>query len=280
MNVTDAHIHVQPWWELRPEVLDVMTRGRDDVAELQEIMKSPERLLKRLDQDGIARAVLVNYPSPDLMGFTERVNEYVARYCEAAPDRLIPMGGVHPRFSKDGAADVRRAADMGVRALKIHPPHMAVSPNAYLFGMESLRGIYEEAQRLKLPVMIHSGTSIFPGARSRLGEPMAIDDVAVDFPDLTVIIAHGGRPLWMEEVFFLVRRFPRVFMDVSSVPPKAILRYFPRLGEISKKVLYGSDWPAPGVRSMGANLRDFSALGLPEEASRSILEGNAKALFP
>src|SRR6185503_20273287 len=100
MPVTDAHIHVQPWWELRAEVLEVMTRGRTDVPELESIMKSPERLLRRLDQDGIARAVLVNYPSPDLMGFTARVNEYVAEYCKAAPDRLVPMGGVHPRFAE------------------------------------------------------------------------------------------------------------------------------------------------------------------------------------
>ena len=83
MPVTDAHIHVQPWWELRAEVLEVMTRGRSDVAELQAIMKSPERLIRRLDQDGIDHAVLVNYPSPDLMGFTPRVNEYVAQYCKA-----------------------------------------------------------------------------------------------------------------------------------------------------------------------------------------------------
>jgi predicted TIM-barrel fold metal-dependent hydrolase len=280
MHVTDAHIHVQPWWELGPAVLEAMTRGRDDVAELQAIMKSPERLLKRLDADGIARAVLVNYPSPDTMGFTDKVNEYVARYCEAAPDRLIPMGGVHPRFTLDAAGDVRRAADMGIRALKIHPPHMVVSPNAYLHGMEALRALYGEAQRLKLPVMIHTGTSVFPGARSRMGEPMAVDDVAVDFPDLTLILAHGGRPLWMEQAFFLVRRFPHVFMDVSSIPPKAILRYFPRLPEIAHKVLYGSDWPAPGVRSMGANLKDFVALGLPKEAEQRILETNARALFP
>ena len=92
---------------------------------------------------------------------------------------------------------------------------------------------------------------------------MAVDDVAVDFPELTIILAHGGRPLWMEQAFFLVRRFPQVYMDVSSIPPKAILRYFPRLAEIADKVLYGSDWPAPGVRSMGENLRDFRALGLP-----------------
>ena len=263
---------------MKPAALEVMTRGRTDVDELQKIMKSPTHLLRRLDTEGIDRAVLVNYPS-DLMGFTHRVNEYVAEYCAAAPDRLIPMGGVHPRLAEDPAAEVRRAAERGVRALKLHPCHMAVEPNAYLHGLEGLRALYEEAQRLKLPVMIHTGTSIFPGARSRAGEPMPLDDVAVDFPDLTLILAHGGRPLWMEQAFFLVRRFPQVYMDVSSIPPKAIPRYFPRLAEIADKVLYGSDWPSPGVASMAKNLAEFRALGLPAEVLEKMLDTNARKVF-
>ena len=279
MPVTDAHIHVQPWWELKPEVLEVIRRGRADLDEIEKINRSPAHLLRRLDADGIERAVLVNYPSPDLMGFTSRVNQYVAEYCAAAPDRLIAMGGVHPRFTDDAAAEVRRAADMGVRALKLHPPHMAVEPNAYLHGLDALRALYEEAQRLKLPVMIHTGTSIFPGARSRAGEPMAVDDVAVDFPDLKIVLAHGGRPLWMDQAFFLVRRFPNVHMDVSSIPPKAILRYFPRLAEVADKVLYGSDWPAPGVRSMAENLAGFRELEIPAEAQAKMLDGNSRKVF-
>jgi len=280
VRVTDCHVHVQPWWEMRPEVLALITRGRPDVDELQRIMKSPPHLLRHMDAEGVQRAVLVNYPSPDLMGFTERVNEYVAEYCQAAPDRLVPMGGVHPRFTSDAAAEVRRAADMGVRALKVHPPHMAVEPNAYLHGLDALRALYEEAQRLKLPVMIHTGTSVFPGARSRTGEPIAVDDVAVDFPGLTLILAHGGRPLWMEQAFFLVRRFPQVYMDVSSIPPRRLLHYFPRLAEIADKVLYGSDWPAPGVRGLGDSLREFRALDLPEAVKQKLLQDNPERLFP
>ena len=279
MRVTDSHIHVQPWWEMREGALALITRGRPDVDELHRIMKSPPDLLRRMDAEGVQRAVLVNYPS-DLMGFTERVNEYVAQYCQAAPDRLIPMGGVHPRLSRDPAGDVRRAADMGVRALKVHPPHMEVEPNAYLHGLDGLRALYEEAQRLKLPVMIHTGTSVFPGARSRTGEPMAVDDVAVDFPSLTIILAHGGRPLWMEQAFFLVRRFPQVYMDVSSIPPRRLPHYFPRLADIADKVLYGSDWPAPGVRAMGDNLREFRALDLPEPVQQKVLQDNPERLFP
>jgi uncharacterized protein len=84
----------------------------------------------------------------------------------------------------------------------------------------------------------------------------------------------------MEQAFFLVRRFPRVFMDVSSIPPRALMRYFPRLAEVADKVLYGSDWPSPGVKSMADNLRDFRALPLPEEAFVKVLETNARAVFP
>jgi len=280
VGVTDCHIHVQPWWELKPAILEAIVRGRSDSEELEKIMKSPEHLLRRLDKDGVERAVLVNYPSPDLMGFSARANEYVTQYCGAAPDRLIPMGGVHPRLAEDAAKEVRSAAEMGVRALKLHPPHMQIEANAYLFGAESLRAFYSEAQRLGLPVMIHTGTSVFPGARSRMGEPMAIDDVAVDFPDLTIILAHGGRPLWMDQAFFLVRRFPRVYMDVSSIPPKRVLRYFPRLAEVADKVLYGSDWPSPGVHSLGGNLHEFRELDLPDGALIKILEVNARKLFP
>jgi predicted TIM-barrel fold metal-dependent hydrolase len=266
---------------MNPAMLEAMTKGRPDLDELQKIMKSPEHLLRRLDADGIERAVLVNYPS-EQMGFGHRVNDYVADYCGAAPDRLIAMGGVHPRLvphAGAAAAEVLRAKERGVRALKIHPPHMAVAPNAYLDGLDSLRAIYEEAERLGLPVLIHTGTSIFPGARSRLGEPMAVDDVAVDFPALRIVLAHGGRPLWMEQAFFLVRRFPNVFMDVSGIPPKAVLKYFPRLLEIADKVLYGSDWPSQGVKSMAGNVADFRALGLPAPELDKILDGNSRKVY-
>ena len=279
MSVTDVHIHIAPIWEMRPAALETILLGRSDVDELQKIMKSPTHLLRRLDADGIERAVLVNYPSPDLIGFTHRVNDYVADYCKAAPDRLIAMGGVHPLHVEDAAAEVKRAADIGVRALKVHPPHMGVAANAYIDGLDAQRAIYEEAARLKLPVMIHTGTSIFPGARSRLGDPMAVDDVAVDFPDLKIVIAHGGRPLWMDAAFFLVRRFPQVYMDISGIPPKALLGYFPRLVEIADKVLYGSDWPSPGVKSMQQNVDAIRALGLAEDVLIKILDTNSRAVF-
>jgi predicted TIM-barrel fold metal-dependent hydrolase len=279
--VTDIHIHVQPWEELLPEAAERMAHGRSNLDEIRSVMRDPERLLRLMDDAGVARAGLINYVSPDVMGFTERVNEFVAAYAGHAPDRLIPFGSVHPRFTRDPGGEVHRIADLGVRALKIHPPHQLLAPNSYRDGGDcpGLAAIYEQAIDRKLPIMIHTGTSVFPGARNKYGDPMAIDDVAVDYPELTLIMAHGGRPLWMETCFFLVRRHPNVYMDVSGIPPRHLLDYFPRLSEVAAKTLWGTDWPGPSVPDLGRNLEAFRRLELPGEARVDILHRTSQRIF-
>src|SRR5207302_11171462 len=124
-------------------------------------------------------------------------------------------------------AEVDRLAKLGIRAIKMHPSHQALSPNDYLDGNRGLAAVYERAQAHGLPIMIHTGTSIFPGARNLHAQPMLCDDVSVDYPNLVVILAHGGRPLWMNEAFFLVRRHKNMYMDISGIPPQKLLAYFP-----------------------------------------------------
>ena len=279
--VTDIHVHVQPWDELLPEAAERLADGRSDLDQVHAVMRDPERLLRLMDEAGVARAGLINYVSPDVMGFTARVNEFVAAYARHAPDRLIPFGSVHPRFTRDPGGEVDRVADLGVRALKIHPPHQLFAPNAYRDAGDcpGLAAVYERAIARGLPVMIHTGTSVFPGARNKYADPMAIDDVAVDYPELPIIMAHGGRPLWMETCFFLLRRHPSVHMDVSGIPPRQLLDYFPRLAEVAEKTLWGTDWPGPRVPDLGGNLEAFRRLELPPAARAAILDGTARRLF-
>ncbi|HEX5315885.1 MAG TPA: amidohydrolase family protein, partial [Candidatus Kapabacteria bacterium] len=189
-------------------------------------------------------------------------------------------GSVHPRTVPDAGAEVDRVAQLGIRALKIHPSHQELSPNAYRNGYKPLADLYERAQANRLPVMIHTGTSIFPGARNLHAQPMLCDDVGIDYPDLVVILAHGGRPLWMHEAFFLVRRHKNMYMDISSIPPQKLLEYFPRIEEIADKVLWGTDWPGPGVPTVKGNMDKFHALPLSREVKRKILYDNANRLFP
>jgi predicted TIM-barrel fold metal-dependent hydrolase len=208
------------------------------------------------------------------------VNEWVARYCREFPDRLIPFGSVHPRFTQNAAADMDYVCGtLGLRAIKIHPPHQLVYANEYERGQDNLRTIYAKAEAFGVPVTIHTGTSIFPGARNKFARPMDIDDVAVDFPNLTILIAHGGRPLYMDEAFFLVRRFKNVFLEISGIPPLKLLEYFPRLEEVADKTVYGSDWPGPGVPSMKTVLEQFKQLPLSNSAKSKILRETALKIF-
>ena len=108
---------------------------------------------------------------------------------------------------------------------------------------------------------------------------MAADDVAVDFPKLTLILAHAGRPLFMPTAAFLARRHPNVHLDLSGIPPKKLLEYLPRLEELADKCLWGTDWPSPGVTSMRKNVAEFRALPLSESAKRKILWDNAAKLL-
>src|SRR5207302_2542881 len=159
--------------------------------------------------------------------------------------------------------------------IKTPPPHQLFFPNDYLSGVKELEIIYRAAEANGVPVMFHTGTSIFPGARNKYGDPIYIDDVAVDFPQLKILLAHGGRPLWMHTAFFLVRRHPNVYLDISGIPPKTLLQYFPRLHEIAAKTLFGTDWPGPGVPDIKKNLDDFRALPLENSVREQILTQTA-----
>jgi predicted TIM-barrel fold metal-dependent hydrolase len=280
MRVFDCHVHVQPWEQMKPDVRARMTAGRSDLEEIQQALSDPSELLRLMDREGIERAALINYVAPEVMGFDASANDWIARYVRGREDRLFAVGSVHPRLARDAGGQTRRLfEELGIRMLKIHPPHQLFAANAYLDGLAGLGEVYAAAERAGRPVMIHTGTSIFPGARNRFADPMAVDDVAVDFPTLKIILAHAGRPLYMNTAAFLVRRHPNVHLDLSGIPPKKLLEYLPRLEDLADRCLWGTDYPSPGVASMKKNVEDFLALPLSDAAKEQILWSNAEAII-
>jgi predicted TIM-barrel fold metal-dependent hydrolase len=278
--ITDCHVHVQPMEMLKPEAFELIKSKSSDFDRIMEFCGSPRAFLNYLDASGVERAVLINYVAPEVIGLTSEVNQWVANYVSTDPKRLISCGGLHPRQSPNVLADVEQILRLKIRMIKIHPPHQLLFPNDYLHGVKELEIIYRAAEANGVPVMFHTGTSIFHGARNKYGDPIYLDDVAVDFPTLKILMAHGGRPLWMETAFFLLRRHPNVFLDISGIPPKMLLKYFPRLEEIASKTLFGTDWPSPGVREIKNNLDNFMALPLSEESRQQILCGTALRIWP
>lgn len=246
---------------------------RRDVPEIRGFEKDPDAFLAHLDAEGIDAACVVNYVSPRVMGYTPETNEWVAQYTRGRA-RLVGLGGVHPDVTPDVRAEVERVLALGVRALKVHPAHQLLYPSD-----ERLRPLYEIAQERGVPVTIHTGTSVFPGAKNRFTDPLHVDDVAVDFPDLRILLAHAGRPLWYDAAFFVARRHANVHLEISGIPPKRLLEVLPRLPEIDHKVVYGSDWPSMGVRTLAGQARQILALPLTDAAKGRILWENGAKLF-
>ena len=280
MRITDCHIHIHPWRDLPADIGAVLRRGQPDVEYLEALMYDPAMLLALMDEDGIDRVGLVNYPSPNVMGTSESTIIHAARYAESNPARMMWYGGVHPRYTKDPAGDVDALIEMGMRMLKVHPNHQELPSNAYADGLEAQAAIYRQCEERGIPILFHTGTSVFPRARCKWGNPLELDDVAIDFPDLQIVLAHGGRPFWMGEAFFVMRRHKRIWFDLSGIPPKALLDYFPKLSELEHQLLWGTDWPSPGVKRMRGNVDQFLALPLSDSLKRAALEGNPDRLLP
>ena len=135
----------------KPQALELMKQKRPNFEEISEFCRSPKAFLKYLDSAGIDRAVLINYVAPEVIGFTAGVNQFVSDYTKENPQRLISCGSLHPRHTSNILADVEHILRLGIRMIKIHPPHQLLFPNDYLTGMKELEIIYRAAEANGVP---------------------------------------------------------------------------------------------------------------------------------
>lgn len=130
--VIDAHVHIMPWEMVRPDAASRLGGGKPDFDQVKAISSDPARLLDYMDERNIEQMVLINYVSPEVVGFTEGANDYSARFARYRPERFIPFGGVDPRRVIDVASEMDRLlSDLRLRGIKIHPPHQLFRANAY-----------------------------------------------------------------------------------------------------------------------------------------------------
>ncbi|GHF34011.1 amidohydrolase family protein [Seohaeicola zhoushanensis] len=213
-------------------------------------------------------------------GFRRYSNEEVAQICAENDDILIPFASVDPWKGKAGIREIRRLVrDFGVQGFKFHPTMQGFWPNEHQFFP-----IYDAIQEEGKIALFHTGqTGVGSGMRGGMGmklkysNPMALDDVAAEFPDLKIILAHPSFP-WQEEALAVCQHKPNVYIDLSGWSPK----YFPEIlvkyanSLLKKKMLFGSDWPAITPDRW---LADFEQAGFRDEVKQLILKDNARRLL-
>lgn len=207
-------------------------------------------------------------------------NEEVAEEAAKHADALIPFASIDPLRGKMGAREARRLIrDFGVRGFKFHPSAQGFHPND-----RACYTVYEAIAEAGLPAIFHSGqTGIgagLPGGggiRLKYSDPMLLDDVAVDFPTLPIVIAHPSFP-WQDNALAVATHKPNVHIDLSGWSPKyfppQLVQYTNTL--LRKKVMFGSDYP---VLTPERWLQDFSALDIKPEVRPLVLKQNAIRLL-
>ncbi len=270
--ILDFHTHaVRPDPHMPPSYREFMRSGREgDLDEFLETYSVAENFVGLLDQAGVDYAVVLAETAVITSAYIP--NDYVQGFTAASKGRLIPFCTFNPYMVLDPARKLDVAVrEQGFRGVKLYPTYEYFYPNDPM-----LYPLYAKAQELKIPVMAHTGSSIFTGSRLKYGDPIFWDDVAVDFPDLTIVMCHGGRMLWYDRAAALVRLHKNVYFDVSGLPPQRLLDYWPSLERLSDKVLFGSDWPDAKI---DRNLETFKKLALSDEAKQKILWDNGSRIL-
>jgi predicted TIM-barrel fold metal-dependent hydrolase len=207
-------------------------------------------------------------------------NDKVVEFAAENADIAIAFASIDPSRGAEGVREARRLVQGGgIRGLKLHPPIQCFAPNDRM-----AYPLYEVFAEAKLPVLFHTGHSGIGtglpgggGIRLKYGNPMLIDDVAVDFPEMPIILAHPSFP-WQDEAISVCLHKPTVYIDLSGWSPKyfspTLVQYANTL--LKHKVLYGSDYP---VLTPDRWLADFQQINIKEEVRPLILKENAIRLF-
>jgi len=235
----------------------------------------PAALDEHFAGQGADHVLLFTEHSPKVTGI--QPIEDVLPLVRQNPGRFRAVANLNPHLHYPVADELARQVDLGAIAVKIHPVHGGFEARDRM-----LYPAYAWAEQRGLPVIVHCGTSTFAGSVNSYANPILLDDVFRDFPDLTVVLAHGGRGWWYAQAAFLALMKPNVWLEVSGLPPQRLAAYYgSALPRLADKMIFGTDWP--GVPGVQQNARTFEKTlleaGCPAEQIAAALGGNAARVF-
>jgi predicted TIM-barrel fold metal-dependent hydrolase len=232
----------------------------------------PVRFDDYLAAEGVDVALLLAEYSPKATGI-QPVEDLVPLAAHN-PDRIRLIGNLNPHLHYPVAAELQRQLGMGAVALKVHPVHGGFPVND-----RALYPAYEICQSAGLPVVVHCGTSTFPGSSNAYADPILLDDLLRDFRDLDIVLAHGGRGWWYDAAAFLALSNERVWIELSGLPPSRLRDYYARhnWARLTRRMIFGTDWP--GVPGIARNARAVAALCPDDDTAALVLGRNAERVY-
>jgi predicted TIM-barrel fold metal-dependent hydrolase len=274
--LVDAHVHVPVLPSVAPAwVAWARQFGATGVLEqvwTPEGTPRPEALNALFAEQGVDVALLFCEYSPKTTGYQQF--DDLLPLVEHNPRRFRPVANVNPHLHFPIARELERQLDLGAAALKLHPVH-----GGFRCDDAALYPAYSVLVERRVPLVVHCGTSSFPGSTNAYADPLLLDAVLRDFPDLHVVLAHGGRGWWYDAAAFLALSRDTVWLELSGLPPTRLPEYYARydLQRLARRWIFGTDWP--GVPGQADNARAVAGLGLSEEVAGLVLGGNALTVY-
>lgn len=274
--LVDAHVHVPLLDTLAPAWL-AWAEQFGTPGLLQEVWDSsghpiPARLDALFADQGVDAALLLCEYSPKATGY--QIFDDLLPIVEHNPHRFRPIANVNPHLHFPIATELNRQLDHGAAALKLHPVH-----GGFRCDDRALYPAYEVLVERDVPLVVHCGTSTFPGSMNELADPAILLPVVRDFPTLNVVLAHGGRGWWYDVAASMTQTFPNVWIELSGLPPKRLPDYYAKfdIGRLARKWIFATDWP--GVPGTALNARNVAGLGLDEQTVAAVFAGNAMKVY-
>jgi uncharacterized protein len=230
----------------------------------------PDAFDEMLAGQGVDVAVVLAEYSPKVTGW-----QTVEEMLPLTSDRVRFAAAVNPHVHYPVAEELERQLGLGAVALKVHPVHGGFPVND-----RALYPAYAICAERGIPVVVHCGTSVFPGALNQYGDPVLLDDVLHDFPRLDVVLAHGGRGWWYDAAAFLALANEHVWIELSGLPPSRLQAYYAKHNwrRLTRRMIFATDWPAiPG--GIAANARAVAALCPDEQTAGLVLAGHAAQVY-
>ena len=273
--LVDVHLHPARLPTLKPS-WDVWVQDFDSPA-LRDLYDAdgtvrPAAFDAYLAAEGVDVAMVLSEYSPKVTGW--QTVEDMVPLAAYNPDRITFAANVNPHLHHPVADELQRQLGLGAVALKVHPVHGGFAAND-----RAMYPAYEVCRDAGVPVVVHCGTSTFPGALNQYADPILLDDVLRDFPTLQVVLAHGGRGWWYDAAAFLALSNPHVWIELSGLPPSRLQTYYARhnWGRLVRRMIFATDWP--GIPGIARNARAVAALCPDEETTRLVLAGNAAEVY-
>jgi predicted TIM-barrel fold metal-dependent hydrolase len=267
----DVHLHPARRSSLKMS-WDVWVQGFDS-PELHDVYAGdavdPAAFDALLAAEGVDVAVVLAEYSPRVTGI-QSIEDMAA----LASGRVRFAANVNPHLHYPVEDELARQLDLGAVALKVHPVHAGFAAND-----RALYPAYALCQARGVPLVVHCGTSTFPGAQNRYADPLLLDEVLRDFRDLDVVLAHGGRGWWYDAAAVLALSNERVWIELSGLPPSRLTTYYARhnWARLTRRMIFGTDWP--GIPGIAQNARAVAKLCPDDETADLVLGGNAMRVY-